>query len=211
LLLGHDPVAYFTHSQSIRGDPAIKTTLPGRTYYFMTENHKRMFLADPAKYEPQYGGFCSSGAAFAIKLDSDPTEWQIVNGRLYIFGDVMGHEAWRLDPQWNIEHGDQVWPEAHDVGWRWQSLKRYVRKVPWYKNTGDIRREFAAKYPGRKWRSTTGAAWRQIYSSSIPAGVLARASRRWASSARTRVRPHVHARPHNLSAANPERAFPSRP
>jgi hypothetical protein len=151
MLLGHDPVAYFTHGQSIRGDPSIKATLPHRTYFFVSEEHKKMFLADPAKYEPQYGGFCSSGAAFAIKLGSDPTEWQMVDGKLYIFGDVSGHEAWKLDPKWNIEHGDQVWPEARDARWRWQSLKRYARKVPWYKTQKDIMREFTAKYPGREW------------------------------------------------------------
>lgn len=151
MLLGHDPVAYFVFGKSVRGDSAVKTTLPGRTYFFVNEAHKQMFLADPQKYEPQYGGFCSSGAAFAIKLGSDPTEWEIVNGKLYIFGDVSGHEAWRLDPQWNIQHGDQVWPQAREVGWRWQSLKRYANKVPWYKSSRDIAREFRAKYPNGEW------------------------------------------------------------
>ncbi len=111
--------------------------------------HKQSFDADPSRYEPQYGGFCASGAAFAIKLGSDPTEWQIVDGRLFIFGDVLGHSAWGIDPAWNIQHADQVWAEARDTGWRWQSLKRYAVKVPWYKNSADIRRDFEARYPGR--------------------------------------------------------------
>ncbi len=149
MLLGHDPVAYFTRGQPVRGNPAIKSHLPGRTYYFSDAVHKQSFDADPSRYEPQYGGFCASGAAFAIKLGSDPTEWQIVDGRLFIFGDVLGHSAWGIDPAWNIQHADQVWPEARDAGWRWQSLKRYAVKVPWYKNSADIRRDFEARYPGR--------------------------------------------------------------
>jgi YHS domain-containing protein len=148
MLLGHDPVAYFTQSQSVRGNPAIKSTLPGRTYYFMSAEHKRSFDATPDQFEPQYGGFCASGAAFALKLGSDPTEWHIIHGKLYIFGDVMGRMAWELDAPWNILHGNDVWPEMQGAGWRGQTLKRYMSKVPWYKNTADIHREFAAKYPG---------------------------------------------------------------
>jgi YHS domain-containing protein len=150
MLLGHDPVMYFTAGKSIRGDPQIQSTLPGRTYYFANPANKTSFDAAPQKFEPQYGGFCASGAAYAIKLGSDPTEWRIVNGKLYIFGDVLGRTAWELDPAWNIKHGDEVWPEAKDTGWRWQSLKRYANKVPWYKTGADIRKEFAVKYPGKE-------------------------------------------------------------
>jgi YHS domain-containing protein len=149
MLLGHDPVAYFTVGKPTYGDPAIKSALPERTYYFASAANKRLFDAAPEKYEPQYGGFCASGAAFALKLGSDPTEFEIVGGKLYIFGDILGHQAWSIDPAWNIRHGDEVWAEARDVGWRWQSLKRYASKVAWYKNSADIRRDWEAKFPGR--------------------------------------------------------------
>lgn len=149
MLLGHDPVAYFAQSQAIRGNPDIKTSLPGRTYYFVSANNKARFDAAPNRFEPQYGGFCASGAAFALKLGSDPTEWRIVNDKLYIFGDVLGRTAWELDPAWNIQHGDEVWPQSKDAGWRGQTLKRYASKVPWYKTGADIRKEYETKYPGK--------------------------------------------------------------
>jgi hypothetical protein len=116
MLLGHDPVAYFTQAKPVRGDPKIQSTLPRRTYYFLSADNKRLFDAQPDRYEPQYGGFCASGAAYGIKLGSDPTEWRLVNGRLYIFGDVLGRTAWELDPAWNIKHGDEIWPEAKETG-----------------------------------------------------------------------------------------------
>ncbi len=151
MLLGHDPVAYFTRAEPVRGDPKIQSTLPGRTYYFLSAENKRMFDAQPEKYEPQYGGFCASGAAYGIKLGSDPTEWRVMDGRLFIFGDVMGRTAWELDPVWNIKHGDQMWSEAKDAGWRGQSLKRYASKVSWYKTGADIRKEYEAKHAGKAW------------------------------------------------------------
>lgn len=149
MLLGHDPVAYFTVGKPTRGDPAITSSLSARTYYFATMDNKRLFDAGPEKYEPQYGAFCASGAAFALKLGSDPTEFEIVDGKLYIFGDILGHQAWSIDPAWNIRHGDLVWPEAKEVGWRWQTLKRYASKVEWYKDTAAIRRDWEAKFPGK--------------------------------------------------------------
>lgn len=151
MLLGYDPVAYFTEGKPARGKPELKVSLPERTYYFSSPEHRALFVANPEKYEPQYGGFCSSGAAFAIKLGSDPTAWEIYEGRLFIFGDVLGKTAWQVDPKWNVAHADRLWPQIKDAGWRGQSLSAYVSKVPYYKTGAQIRAEWEAKNPGKAW------------------------------------------------------------
>ncbi|MEO6409842.1 MAG: YHS domain-containing (seleno)protein [Burkholderiaceae bacterium] len=148
MLLGHDPVAYFTRGEPVRGKPELKLALPDRTYYFATPEHRALFESDPARYEPQYGGFCASGAAFAVKLGSDPSAWQIFEGRLFIFGDVLGKTAWQLDPAWNVGHADRLWPSIRDKGWRAQSLAAYANKVPHYLTGADIRRAWQARHPG---------------------------------------------------------------
>jgi YHS domain-containing protein len=153
MLLGYDPVAYFTKGEPTRGKPQFKTNLPDRTYYFASAENQALFLANPAKYEPQYGGFCASGAAFAIKLGSDPTSWQIYNGRLFIFGDVLGQTAWQTDPAWNVDHADKLWPGIATKGWRGASLQAYAFKVPHYKTGAHIRAEYEAKNPGKPWPS----------------------------------------------------------
>ena len=151
MLLGFDPVAYFTKGAPTRGKVEHQVSLPERTYYFETADNKNLFIAAPSKYEPQYGGFCASGAAFAIKLGSDPSSWQIYEGRLFIFGDVLGQIAWQIDPKWNVDHGDRLWPQIKDTGWRAASLKGYMSKVPHYKTGKDIRAEYDAKNPGKPW------------------------------------------------------------
>lgn len=151
MLLGYDPVAYFTKGMPTRGKAEHKVSLPERTYYFETAENRTLFTTAPDKYEPQYGGFCASGAAFAIKLGSDPTAWEIYNGRLFIFGDILGKTAWQIDPQWNVAHGDRLWPAMADAGWRGQSLGSYISKVPHYKNGAQIRSEWQAKNPGNTW------------------------------------------------------------
>lgn len=149
MLLGHDPVAYFTLGKPLRGDPKIKVVLPHRTYFFANEEHRKLFNADPAKYEPQYGGFCSNGTPFKIKLGSDPTEWEIRDGRLFIFGDIVGHSFWSLDPAFNVTHADQVWGEIKDVPWRTATLKAWLGKVPWYRTHKSLDDEWNAKNPGK--------------------------------------------------------------
>lgn len=149
MLLGHDPVAYFTRGQPTRGDPRWRVDLPERSYYFASAEHKALFEADPARYEPQYGGFCASGAAFAVKLGSDPTAWVVRDGRLFIFGDIIGRTAWELDPAWNVGHADRLWPGIAEQGWRSASLKAYMNKVPHYLSGAQIRAQWEARNPGR--------------------------------------------------------------
>lgn len=149
MLLGHDPVAYFARGRPERGDPSIRVDLPDRSYGFASAEHRTMFEPEPARYEPQYGGFRASGAAFAIKLGGDPTSWTIRDRRLFVFGDVLGQTARSLDPRWNVDHADRLWPSIRDRGWRAASLAGYADKVPRYKTGARLRAEFEARYPGR--------------------------------------------------------------
>lgn len=162
MLLGHDPVSYFTDSKPVRGSRDITVALPERTYYFASWENKRLFLSNPAKYEPQYGGFCASGAAYAVKLGSDPTAWQIVDGRLFIFGDILGHEMWKLDIPGNIARGDKFWPEAKDKGWRYQSLKRYARKVDGYQTGRQLMAQWREKNPAKELKYDPGTMYQNI-------------------------------------------------
>ena len=108
-------------------------------------------------YEPQYGGFCSNGAAYNVKLGTDPTQFELYHGRLFIFGDVLGREMWLLDPEGNIRHADRLWPAMRDSGWRWQSLKGWtVDRVSWYRTGRSLMEEWQAKHPGQRLEYDTG-------------------------------------------------------
>ncbi len=151
MLLGHDPVAYFEIGRPQRGDPAIAATHEGRTYYFASEARRRTYLAAPSAYEPQFGGFCSNGMAYGVKMSTDPTAWEIVDGRLYIFGDILGHEQWKLDQSSNIETGQALWAtEAKDAGWQSQTLYRVTFRVPHYRTGRELHARWEALNPGKK-------------------------------------------------------------
>jgi YHS domain-containing protein len=157
MLLGYDPVAYFTDRKPVRGRHTLPAAHEGRTYYFATPEHRSLFAAAPSKYEPQYGGFCSNGAAYNVKLGSDPTQFEVRDGRLFIFGDVLGREMWLLDPDTNIRHADALWPAMAEAGWRWQSLKGWtVARVPWYRDGKSLMAEWRARHPGQSIDYDTG-------------------------------------------------------
>lgn len=147
VLLGHDPVAYFTDAKPTKGRAGLASTVDGRTYYFASEDHRTMFNESPKKFEPQYGGFCSNGAPFKVKLGSDPSEWEIVDGRLFIFGDLGGRETWKLDREFYIKKADEYWPEIERKGWRGQSFKAiYLTHVPHYQTGRDQIAKWEAKH-----------------------------------------------------------------
>jgi len=163
MLLGHDPVAYFTVGKAIRGNPDIVARHDGSAYYFTDERHLEMFVQAPDKYLPQYGAFCASGASYGVKLGSDPTEFRILDGRLYIFGDVLGREYWLMDPKWHIEKADALWPETGAWGHRFQSLKRFVSRVPWYRNGAEVHAEWQTAHPGAKIEYDPGGVFTNLF------------------------------------------------
>ena len=65
---GHDPVAYFTMNKPVKGSPSFMAKHDGATYWFANAEHQQAFAAQPAKYVPQYGGYCAFGVAKGAKL-----------------------------------------------------------------------------------------------------------------------------------------------
>jgi YHS domain-containing protein len=83
-LRGYDPVAYLEDGKPTRGVENLSASYGGARYVFASESHRKLFLENPKKYIPEYGGFCAVGTSFGEKVDVDPETGKIVNGRLYL-------------------------------------------------------------------------------------------------------------------------------
>ena len=86
---GYDPVAYFTDGKAIKGSEEFAYDWLGTPWYFASAEHRDLFKGDPAKYAPQYGGYCTGGVAgghAAVNVDPE-TAWRIIDGKLYIVYD----------------------------------------------------------------------------------------------------------------------------
>lgn len=83
---GYDPFAYFHDGKALKGQNAVTYTYQGVTYHFVSEWHRSQFMANPAQYEPQYGGWCAYAmGATGEKVEIDPATFKILNGKLYLF------------------------------------------------------------------------------------------------------------------------------
>lgn len=113
-IAGHDPVAYFVTNQATKGDKKFSATHQGATYYFASASNRDAFKANPAKYEPQFGGFCALGVALGKKLDVDPTVWKIVDGKLYFNVNRDVQTKWNEDIPGNLVKAQANWPVLKD-------------------------------------------------------------------------------------------------
>lgn len=105
---GYDPVAFFTQSKPVKGSAQFQSSYKGATYYFASAADKATFDAAPAKYEPQFGGFCASrGKIVPIDVDA----FQIVNGRLLLQYDLDVKDKFNKDQAGNLAKADQNWPD----------------------------------------------------------------------------------------------------
>jgi YHS domain-containing protein len=94
---GYDVVAYFTDTKPTLGNEKFAVEWNNATWYFATVEHKNIFKADPQKYAPQFGGFCSYGVSKGYKVKIDPQAWDIQDGKLYLNYDLEVQKIWRKD------------------------------------------------------------------------------------------------------------------
>jgi hypothetical protein len=83
---GYDAVAYHTAGRPMQGDPSISHEWHDAIWLFASADNRALFMADPDRYAPQFGGFCSGAMSKGIVATIDPQEWVIVDGQLFLGG-----------------------------------------------------------------------------------------------------------------------------
>jgi YHS domain-containing protein len=113
-LRGYDPVAYFDAGKPTRGTEKLSASYGGVRYLFVSESHRKLFLENPKKYVPEYGGFCAVGTSFGEKVDVDPETGKIVNGKLFLNNGPKAQEIFDHDTLNTISRANQKWPTVKD-------------------------------------------------------------------------------------------------
>jgi YHS domain-containing protein len=111
---GYDPVAYFESGKPTRGLAGISASHEGARYLFASADHRRTFLKDPARYVPEFGGFCAIGTAFGEKVGVDPETGKVVNGKLYLNNSARALQLFDKDQAGTIAKAQANWPTVKD-------------------------------------------------------------------------------------------------
>lgn len=107
---GYDPVAYFTIGRPTQGVARFKATYQGAEFRFANAANRAAFIASPARYAPQYGGYCAWAVSQGSTAGIDPNAWAIVNGKLYLNYNASIQSRWQGDRANLIVAGDRNWP-----------------------------------------------------------------------------------------------------
>ncbi len=107
---GYDAVAYFAEGKAVKGNKRYALQWGGATWYFANAGNRDRFRAEPAKYAPQYGGYCAYAVANGYTASTDPQAWSIVDGRLYLNFSTGVREQWQQDVPGHIRRANNNWP-----------------------------------------------------------------------------------------------------
>ena len=139
MLKGADVVAYFTQNKYAQGSPQYRSSYQGVDFRFASAEHKALFDKEPARYLPQYGGYCANGIVYGIPWGGDADTWKMVDGKLYIFGGRGSMDAFLLDEKANVAMADKYWKdEVSGSNSFIQRSKRMVLRVPHYKSGEEL-------------------------------------------------------------------------
>lgn len=107
---GFDTVAYHTAGQPTKGSDQFKAEYQGVAWHFASAANRDLFVANPAKYAPAYGGWCSAGASKGKKVAIKPEFWKVVDGQLYLNSSEAAHTKLFLADTPNvIRKGESNW------------------------------------------------------------------------------------------------------
>ena len=108
---GYDAVAYFTEGKPVKGQDAFTFTWMDAKWKFASQANLDRFKADPARYAPQYGGYCAFGVAKGDLVKVEPEQFTVRNGKLYLNYDADIQQQWRQDPERFIRDADAKFNE----------------------------------------------------------------------------------------------------
>lgn len=112
---GYDPVAYFTENKALKGNKKVSFEWHGSKWLFSSEQHKSLFVTDPEKYAPQYGGWCAYAMSDGRTVSIDPQAFSIYKDKLYLnySKSVLGH--WRKEMDLFISQADKNYPNIVEL------------------------------------------------------------------------------------------------
>jgi YHS domain-containing protein len=113
-IMGYDPVTYFLLNKAVKGKKELSYTYQGVMYNFSNGASLEEFKKNPAKYEPEYGGWCAYAmGAKGEKVTIDPKSFKIINGRLYLFYNSYFNNTLKF---WNKDETNLK--SKADVNWK---------------------------------------------------------------------------------------------
>ena len=86
-----------------------QSTHGGATYYFQSSADRDQFNQGPAKYEPQYGGYCAIAMSEGQIEDIDPNYFVVSDNKLLLLMNEKARDLFVKDIAGNLKKADANW------------------------------------------------------------------------------------------------------
>lgn len=107
---GFDPVSYFVEGPK-EGSAEYQIEWQGAKWQFASQENLELFLSNPDKYSPSFGGYCSFAVTTGFTATIDPQAYLIKDDRLYLFN---GHDlkvSFMINTDKSIGTAQKNWKE----------------------------------------------------------------------------------------------------
>ena len=111
---GYDVVSYFEQGEPAKGSDEFAHEWQGAKWLFRSQENKDLFVVNPEKYAPQYGGYCAWAVAHENDAPIDPDQWTIIDDKLYLNYNAKIQKKWNKDKPGYIEKANVYWPSVQE-------------------------------------------------------------------------------------------------
>jgi len=129
---GYSPVSYFQRDKAEKGSADYTAMHQGVRYHLTDAEQLEMFNADPVRYVPAHGGWCSLMLSGSGNLTpANPHSYKIVDGQLLLFwsGDYKGQAVSGLS-NWHSKTDSKANKESkrlHKANKAWEKIQKGKR------------------------------------------------------------------------------------
>ena len=109
-LRGFDAVAYHRLGAPVLGSTEFALDWNGAVWRFMSAANRDAFAREPARYAPQYGGYCAFGTSRGYKVSTQPDQFAVIDSKLYLNYNAAVSATWNKDRGRYIGIADANWP-----------------------------------------------------------------------------------------------------
>ena len=106
---GYDPAAFFLVQEPRRGNLKFTFRYDGANWIFENPENQKKFQQNAEEYAPQFGGYDVTLVADGKLVDPNPANWQLFNGKLFLFSTPETREAFLADPAGTVDRAVQKW------------------------------------------------------------------------------------------------------
>jgi len=95
---GRDVVSFFENDEPQKGSKEFTANWDNTTWRFASDENRKLFLADPEKYAPQFGGFCPVALADNKAKIGHVNQYSVYNNKLYLNYNKASKKKFSNDP-----------------------------------------------------------------------------------------------------------------